>query len=560
MKFNKSKLKGDLHMRGHVISLGAAVCLLLHLAAATISHADMQNVVWKEVRNGIRDLDLRRVAASPDDPDTVYASSLTAVYRTSDRGKTWNEVFSLRGTGNTINALATGSKTDTVLTGTLEGLYRSDDRGMHWRKIFRGVGGREGTVISIAVHPQNSEMIFIGTGSGVYWTENNGKDWNRGRNMPSGASVASLSIDSTGPDTLYAATGKGLYKSINHGIDWQRIFGMTDTKENGNATDDQEGEETDEIKTGVEIRSVLTDLSDDKRVYIGTSSGLLISEDGGYAWKGAGESGLLSRDIRHLVISLRDRDNIFAATEKGVFRYSKASDSWEELYNGLFTGDVRFLVFSQDARSASDTLWAATGNGIFKTVPRRQSYLELQDSDVQEVLTRFDREPTIEEIRTAAIEYAEVQPEKIEKWRKAAAKKALLPDLTFHYDKDKSWNSSAYFYSGKYVDDDITKDHDRGWSVSLTWKLGELIWNDDQTSIDSRSKLMVELRDDVLNEVTRLFFERRKMQIEMLLLPQKDIRDKLDRDLRIQELTADIDALTGSYLSRRLAQAKQEQK
>jgi photosystem II stability/assembly factor-like uncharacterized protein len=547
-------------MRGHVISLGAAVCLLLHLAAVTISHADMQNIVWKEVRNGIRDFDLRRVAASPDDPDTVYVSSLTSVYRTSDRGKTWNEVLSLRGTGNTINALATGSKTDTVLTGTLEGLYRSDDRGMHWRKIFRGVGEREGSVISIVVHPQNSEMIFIGTGSGVYRTENNGQDWNRGLNMPSRVSVASLSIDSTGSNTLYAATGKGLYKSINYGIDWQRVFGMTDAEENGNATDEQEDEETEGIKTGVEIRSVVTDLTDDNRVYLGTSSGLLISEDGGYTWKGAGESGLLSRDIRHLVISLKDRDSIFAATEKGVFRYSRASDSWEELYNGLVTDDVRFLVFSQDARSDPDTLWAATGNGIFKTVPMRQSYLGLKDADVQEVLTRFNQEPTIQEIRAAAIEYAEVQPEKIEKWRNAAARKALLPDLTFHYDKDKSWNSSAYFYSGKYVDDDITRDHGRGWSVSLTWKLGELIWNDDQTSIDSRSKLMVELRDDVLNEVTRLYFERRKMQIETLLLPQEDIREKLDRDLRIQELTADIDSLTGSYLSKRLAQTKEEQK
>ncbi len=547
-------------MRGHVISLGAAVCLLLHLAAATISHADMQNVVWKEVRNGIRELDLRRVAASPDDPDTVYASSLNSVYRTSDGGKTWHEVFSLRGTGNTISALATGSKTDAVLTGTQKGLYRSDDRGMHWRKIFRGIGERESTVISIAVHPQNSEMIFVGTGSGVYWTENNGKDWNRGRNMPYGASVASLSIISTGFDTLYAATGKGLYKSINHGIDWQRVFGMTDTEENGNAADEQEGEETDEIKTGVEIRSVVADLSDEKRVYLGTSSGLLISEDGGYTWKGAGESGLLSRDIRHLVINLKDRDSMFAATEKGVFRYSRASDSWEELYNGLVSGDVRFLVFSQDARSASDTLWAATGNGVFKTVQQGHSYSGIEDINVQEVFSRFDHEPNIEEIRNAAIEYAEVQPEKIEKWRKAAARKALLPDLTFHYDKDKSWNSSAYFYSGKYVDDDITKDHDRGWSVSLTWKLGELIWNDDQTSIDSRSKLMVELRDDVLNEVTRLFFERRKTQIETLLMPREDIREKLNRDLRIQELTADIDALTGSYLSKRLAQTKQEQK
>jgi hypothetical protein len=373
-------------------------------------------------------------------------------------------------------------------------------------------------------------------------------------------SVVSLAIDLAEKEIVYAATEKGLYKSMNRGIDWQRVFGMTEHEENGNSADKQEGDEVEATKNGAEIKAVATDPSDNKRVCLGTSSGLLISEDSGHRWKGTGESGLLNRDIRHLAISSRDRDSVFAATKKGVFRYSRASDSWQELYNGLVSDDVRYLVFSQDARPDLDTLWAATGNGIFKTVPAGRSNASMKDIGVQEVLSRFDHEPTIEEIRTAAIEYAEVQPEKIEKWRKAAARKALLPDLTFHYDKGKSWNSSAYFYSGKYVDDDITKDNDRGWSISLAWKLGELIWNDDQTSIDSRSKLMVELRDDVLNEVTRLYFERRKMQIEKFLLPQEDIRDRLDRDLRIQELTADIDALTGSYLSKRLAQTKEQQK
>jgi len=40
----------------------------------------------------------------------------------------------------------------------------------------------------------------------------------------------------------------------------------------------------------------------------------------------------------------------------------------------------------------------------------------------------------------------------------------------------------------------------------------------------------MQLRDDILDEVTRLYFERG----------------------RLQELTADIDGLTGGYLSRRL--------
>jgi hypothetical protein len=44
----------------------------------------------------------------------------------------------------------------------------------------------------------------------------------------------------------------------------------------------------------------------------------------------------------------------------------------------------------------------------------------------------------------------------------------------------------------KNDDDVLRKGRDSlDWNVSLSWDLGELIWNGDQTSIDVRSKLMV---------------------------------------------------------------------
>jgi hypothetical protein len=90
------------------------------------------------------------------------------------------------------------------------------------------------------------------------------------------------------------------------------------------------------------------------------------------------------------------------------------------------------------------------------------------------------------------------------------------------------------------------------WDVTMSWDMGELIWNNDQTSIDTRSKLMVELRGDIMNEVTRTYFERRRLQIDLLASPIQDLKLSLEKELRLQELTADIDALTGGYFSRKL--------
>ncbi|RJQ56523.1 MAG: hypothetical protein C4526_01760 [Nitrospiraceae bacterium] len=544
-------------MRGHFILSIAAACLLLYPVTGAASHSDIKQAVWKDVSSGIRDFKLQRVAVRPDNPDTVYVSSPDSVYRTDDGGDTWKEVLSLGGTGNTINALDTAAE-ETVFAGTREGLYRSDDRGTHWGIIFRETGSLETSVLSIAVHPMNPELIFVGTASGVYRTENNGRDWDRGRNMPAGSPVTSIAVDNSEPDTLYAAAGNGLYKSINRGNDWQRTFGIPDAGEESDIPVEDTETDSDEIKTGSGITAVIIDASDNRKIYLGTSSGLLITEDSGLSWTRAGGSGLISRNIRHLAMSSGDTDSIYAATKKGVFQYSRASDNWHELYNGMVSPDVRFLAFSHELQRSS-ILWAATGRGIFRTVPRTHPNYDGINIGAQHVLSGFDYEPTIEEIRKAAIEYAEVQPDKIEKWRKAAAKKALLPDLRFEYQKNRNWQKSTYFYSTsseKYKDDDITSDRDREWSISLNWELGELIWNNDQTSIDSRSKLMVELRDNVLNEVTRLYFERRKTQVEMLFSPPGDIKGKVDREIRLQELTADIDALTGSYLSGKLAQQK----
>ncbi|MBI5408095.1 MAG: hypothetical protein HZA14_01865 [Nitrospirae bacterium] len=528
-----------------------AVCLFLQLASISAVNAGIREAVWEDVSDGIRERDLQRVAACSENTDLVYASSLHSVYRTADGGKNWDEVF--MSAGNKINAVATSpSDANIVFVGTQKGLYESNDGGMKWERIFTGVGEPENSIFSIAVHPVDSGVIFIGAGIGAYFTNDNGKEWRKGRNLPAGSPVTSLAIDTSEPVTIYAAADKGLYKSVNGGSDWQRIFVTTPSEEDSDTSDDET--EPDEIAPEARIKSIAVDPSDGKIIYVGTSASLFVTGDGGLTWKEAGKSGLISRDIRHLVGS-KDLYSVYAATGRGIFGYSGVSESWEALYKGIASQAVRYLAVIQNHKN-HPTLWAATKRGLFKTsFVSRDADAGNRSAETGEVFSMFAHEPSIEEIREAAITYAEVHPDKIAGWRKAAAKKALLPELKVAYDLNRSWQGGSYYYSGKYIDNDITKDKDKAWSISLTWQLGDLIWNDDQTSIDSRSKLMVELRDNVLNEVTRLYFERRKLQVELLLSPPRDIKSKIDKELRLQELTADIDALTGSYLSRRLSAA-----
>ncbi len=163
-------------------------------------------------------------------------------------------------------------------------------------------------------------------------------------------------------------------------------------------------------------------------------------------------------------------------------------------------------------------------------------------------------EPTIGELQRAAIKYAEVEPGKITNWRRQAAVRALLPDISVGYDTDTYRTIDSYNYGGKTTYTVGPDDGANGWDVSASWDLGDLIYNDDQTSIDSRSKLMVQLRNDVLDQLNPAYFERKKLQIGLQRIPDKTSQAFLERQIRIEELTATIDGLTGGYLSRRLGE------
>ena len=497
--------------------------------------------VWKDVGRGIRGSDFRAVAIDPGNAETAYISSPEAVYKTTDGGAGWKVVFSVRSTGNTINTIAVDA--GHLYIGTVKGLYRSKDKGSRWERIFSSIGNGERGVLFVTVDPKNADAIYIGTGFGLFFSRDRGHDWEKGWNLPSG--VHYISVDGLDPRIMYAAADNGVYKSMNRGIGWARIYETNISEEEDLVSDEDENGETEEI---AEVRCLVIDPEDNRTVLAGTSKGLTISRDRGRTWKRAGSLGLASRDIWHLAFD--DKGDVYAATDRGVFIYSMSTSSWDEPFNGLGSREVRYLAVSE----GDSLLWAAADKGIFKTV-KGQALAAERDINAEEVFLEFADEPTIDEIRQAAIIYAEVHPSKIRKWRTAAARKALLPDLRVGYDKGRDWQSSTYFYSTttqKYSDDDITRGNDSGWSVSLTWELGELIWNNDQTSIDSRSRYAVQLRDDLLNEVTRLYFERRRLQVAMVISPQDDVRERIENEIRLQELAAGIDALTDSYLSRRL--------
>jgi hypothetical protein len=105
------------------------------------------------------------------------------------------------------------------------------------------------------------------------------------------------------------------------------------------------------------------------------------------------------------------------------------------------------------------------------------------------------------------------------------------------------------------ADIQYTTDQNR-WNVGIqgTWDLDELIYNPVEPRVAREQVRLINMRDRVVDEVTRRFYERRRLQIDMELSPPTDLNDRVRKELRIQELTADMDALTGGWFSEKLTQ------
>jgi hypothetical protein len=179
---------------------------------------------------------------------------------------------------------------------------------------------------------------------------------------------------------------------------------------------------------------------------------------------------------------------------------------------------------------------------------------------VDEVLAEFSGEPDIRAVQAMAQEYSMTRPDLVQNWLKASKRAFLLPSMSLTYRKeldlaerdewaDADSNTKAWQDEWERREDTVTGENDDTYQVSLRWRLDKLVMSSEQIRVISESQDVVKLRDKVLDEVTRLYFDRRRLQVDLLLNPVGDLKKQLEDELRLQEMTANLDALTGGTYS-----------
>ena len=173
---------------------------------------------------------------------------------------------------------------------------------------------------------------------------------------------------------------------------------------------------------------------------------------------------------------------------------------------------------------------------------------------VREVMNRFAAEPSVREVQNAAVEYAKANPERIDSWQARARANAVLPQFRTQFDYDANQDLRTRTNLDATDARVITEDDDRSYEfqVRAQWDLDRLVFEPQELAVARESVRLANLRDRVLDEVTRRYFERRRLQVDLELSPPTDLNDRIRKELRLQELSADIDALTGGWFSQKL--------
>jgi len=178
--------------------------------------------------------------------------------------------------------------------------------------------------------------------------------------------------------------------------------------------------------------------------------------------------------------------------------------------------------------------------------------------NVDDVLVRFEGEPTAREVQDMVLQYSKTDPRYVEKWLAASVNAAWLPELTFTYDHDDRYGRDYDYVVADPTADPVQQldaagvDLATGIQVRAKWSLDKLVMSSERIRVISESQDVVKLRDKILSDATRVYFDRRRLQVDMLM-SNGDMKTQLKNELRLQELTAQLDAYSGGRFSERIA-------
>ncbi|HYM00258.1 MAG TPA: hypothetical protein VEZ90_14995, partial [Blastocatellia bacterium] len=270
--------------------------------------------------------DVRSLVVAPDDPDTLFlGTSDGQLFKSTDGAGTWNRISpGLAVPGVSIDSLVIDPRNSHVLyagawgvsSDELGGVFRSEDTGVHW-KMLPGTKGL--SVRSLVIAPSDSKILIAGSANtdkklnGAFRSTDAGESWNR--ITPEGDAeihnIESIAINPQDTNTIYLGTWHLPWRSIDGGQTWKQ----TGYKEIGMINDS-------------DIFGISVDSNNPSLIYINACSGIYRSADGGDKWLKLPGIPFSARRTYTLLPDPSNPQVIFAGTSEGLWRSKDGGRRW----------------------------------------------------------------------------------------------------------------------------------------------------------------------------------------------------------------------------------------
>jgi photosystem II stability/assembly factor-like uncharacterized protein len=194
-------------------------------------HSTDEGVTFEQIFTGVADetVDFHGMTISAADPDWFYGAFMGRIYRSTDRGQTFT-AFEADGLDETglcwgVPCLAASSEDpETVYAGTQQGLMVATDGAESWEVL----NDQLGQVAAVKVDPTGDSRIFAYTEAmGLAVTTDGGQNWeSRQGDMPvtEGGFVFAIALNSGDEDHLFVVTmNNEVFETVDGGETWERI-------------------------------------------------------------------------------------------------------------------------------------------------------------------------------------------------------------------------------------------------------------------------------------------------------------------------------------------------
>lgn len=416
-----------------------------------------------------------------------------------------------------------------VLAATADGLRRSRDGGYSWPLVLTGPTSRERSINHLARHPKDPDVIYAGTGRGLQISTDGGEDWEpAGHPFVVASDIRWVDFDRTRRDVFYVGATWGLLRTEDGGKNFGLAYRSPWPPQSL-------------------VRQVQIDPHRPEKIWLATADGLMVSEDDGQTFERAGGLLFVGTNVKCLSPGTAP-GHMIAVTDTEIWETRDGGANWQIALFGRVQWKITYGMFEV---GRPESMLVLTEAEVLRYGPPRRA------RPVSEaLLARYRRiiadEPAQSEAVTAALRQAGVYRPDLIRYRQGARWSALMPRVSALYGwldtpidartneiletADTGLEGTALRGGGR---------RNTGWRVWLSWDLAPLIFSRSEAPIARVGRTNAYGEWSVRSTVINMYQERRRLLYEAFVDERPDPRAELMRRLRIEELTAHLNAMTG---------------